>query len=304
LPASAALVYEPFDYNDAESTLPNGPAGSVTDHTGFFSLGDTATPVRPGRSPDGGAHTWASTATTTIRHDQGSLNAVSLATPVGMPAEVGKSYVYGSVGEAPRINLGATLSSGSVYWSAMIQLQTVGTAANNTIAALNNATGPSGAAVSQLLAQLVAKNGSVVGSTYKLGIGKNANTATVVYDESQEFALNGTPVFVVLSYDFQAAGGTDAIAKLWINPAPGTFGAGAEPAPTVTSAPLAIADISSIQSFVAYQYGGASPNSGNVRIDEIRVDTTWAGAVVPEPASLSLLGLSSVIFLAHRRRHA
>ena len=54
-------------------------------------------------------------------------------------------------------------------------------------------------------------------------------------------------------------------------------------------------------SYVRLEHGNATDGS---TVDEIRIGTTWADVVVPEPVTLTLLGLGSVLLVLKRRRRA
>jgi hypothetical protein len=102
-------------------------------------------------------------------------------------------------------------------------------------------------------------------------------------------ALN-TSVFVVAAYSIDT--GT---ASLWINPDPSTLGAGTAPTATETATGGTLVSIGSI-----IMRQSPAPQQ---QLAGLLVGTTWADVTsVPEPASISLIGLGAVAGLARRRR--
>ena len=291
--SAATLLYEPFNY-DAGTTL-NGVGPD------------------PVNKP---AQTWAEVNTNaTTGNDLPTITAGSLPAPTGLPAPQGNSSVHGGSGHTSRLALGTSITSGRIYYSALVRVDTTTTTANGQIMAFNNGTGTQTGNVTQMLADLWVKRGS--GSLkFVLGIGKNAATNPLPVYMSGEMDT-GTTVQVVAAYDFgpndpsdSLPDNTDGYAMLWINPDPSTLGTANEPAPTLISAPdptgvttVAITDISSIVSVALYQYGNSS-GTGNSTVDEIRVANNWqevtGGVVVPEPSSLAVL-ISAAGLLRRRR---
>jgi hypothetical protein len=121
--------------------------------------------------------------------------------------------------------------------------------------------------VGTLRARLYIRQGTLPEHS-NFGIGNaTGNQANVNYDTVDY--PNGTPVFVVLSYNqIGSTGGVDDTCSLWINPPLNA----AEPSPTKDSTDFSI-DMASVASLYLRQNGA---NNGYITIDEIRAATTWA----------------------------
>src|SRR5688572_30817493 len=111
--ARAAIFYEPFDY----------------------ATGDLHLNVNPGNN-----HTWYSSAPSpaTATTDRVQVVAGSLSSS-GMPDSVGNSVTFGDAGRTDRIYLGTNRTSGSVYYSLLLNVTdlTDGLASGATIAGFN-----------------------------------------------------------------------------------------------------------------------------------------------------------------------
>ena len=135
---------------------------------------------------------------------------------------------------------------------------------------------------------------------YELGILKQfaapspAATLEAAFDTTQSFGV-GDIVLVVGEYDFvdSGSGGTNDIARLWINPTPGDFLLEATPSVIAPATAFNLGGALSIESF---HIKGDTNTPGNFVLDNIRIGNTFADVVpvVPEPSSLVLLSLASV----------
>jgi len=141
-------------------------------------------------------------------------------------------------------------------------------------------------------------------STEELFLGKpfqNANYGFDVTDVAGGVGTGTTPVsttptFLVYRFDFTPAGDT---VSLFVNPTPGGT------LPATPSATFAIPEGAFADTFTAIRLqsgegaGGANP----FFFDELRGGGTYASVapVVPEPASLGVLALGSVLALRRRR---
>ncbi|MCU0410979.1 MAG: T9SS type A sorting domain-containing protein [Bacteroidetes bacterium] len=85
---------------------------------------------------------------------------------------------------------------------------------------------------------------------------------------------------IVGAYTF-VGGALNDSGKLWINPAPSSFG-GAEPTPTLTSTTSTEADLTSVVRFFFRQ--DATTKTPFLEADELRLGTSWAD-VVPSGGS-------------------
>jgi hypothetical protein len=283
--ASAALLrYEPFDYSDVGGTIE----------------GKT--------NPDGA--TWL-TAYAGAAPNEMTVASGSLDVPNPFQAVVGNSAeIDGSgngAGKSIRLPLGSGIGAdagGTMYYSLALRVDeltgstaTVGgffLGLNNTATATTNNPGAVGA-------RLQARIDPTDGTKYNLGIFRNVNAAAAATSWSGPLTVGDT-LFVVGSYE-SVAGTTNDIARLWINPDPGTF---ADPAFSPLTTPPTVMDSSTgtgldIGIFSIILRQSTAPH---VTLDELRVGTTWADVTpVPEPAASILFGCGSVMLLAMRRRN-
>jgi hypothetical protein len=281
--ARAAIFYEPFDYPTGDLHLNINPSNTQP----WYS--SAASPV---------------TATTDrVQVSAGSLSAS------GMPASVGNSATFGGAGRTDRIYLGTNRNSGSVYYSlTMTVTDLTGTgAAGATIFGFNNtaqtaANDDSAGQPSAISGRLLVK--AIDANTYQIGASKSSGSAIDFQFTpiGAPFTINTDTVFLVGRYTFNTASGTDDTFALWVNPSSSTFADDAlAPAPTLTAATGG--DGGQIATIILRQTTAVVP--AGLQFDEVRVDTTWAHVtsnLVPEPASLGLLGGAAATMLLRRRK--
>jgi hypothetical protein len=278
--AWSAILYEPFEYN-----------------AGAALSGQTDTHVTP-------SQTWnfvgaAGTVDPTI--GSGNLNNANL------PASSGNMAVLTSAQAASsRINLPSAVTSGTLYYSMLLNVPTFGAGFTNTttgsfLAGFNSATG-AGTNISSAAGALLIHLDPANSSAYNLGVGSTTNNADRIFDTNTHLTA-GSTVFVVVAHTLNA-GTDDDVSQLWINPDSSTFGTNNIPAPNITSSSAASAvvvpDSTQIASFFLRNN---SVEPSNIQVDEVRVDTSWAGVTgaVPEP-EMGALALSLGALLGIRRR--
>ena len=186
-------------------------------------------------------------------------------------------------------------TTGTVYWSAAMQLSAVNTlttgASGLLAAAFNNSTGP-GTAPTVVGGSLKLKKdiSDVSGNSYFVGTGVNNTTANLVFTTTPLTAGSNT-VFIVLSYTFNPSTSDDVV-NMWVNPSSADFGSGSAPAPTLTATGVGGggAEPTQIASFNIRNV--STVGAPSVVFDELRIGTTWADvtpAAVPETGSFMLL---------------
>jgi hypothetical protein len=132
---------------------------------------------------------------------------------------------------------------------------------------------------------------SASSTTYQLGIGSTVNAGT--HFSPTTYNLNQT-LLVVVAYTMNA-GSNDNVAKLYIDPTPGSLESGNTPVATETSLPSL--------TLTGFVLKDDAHLPDGLAIDELRIGTTWADvtpASVPLPASV-LEGLLLVGGLAGKR---
>ena len=281
----AAVFYEPFDY----------------------PTGDLGLKVNPSVN-----QTWYSTlASGTDDRVQVSAGSLSKA---GLPDSVGNMSTFGGAGRTDRIFLGQNRTSGTVYYSLLMNVTDLTGAATGgaTIFGFNNtaqnATNHNTAAQPTAISgRLLIKPVDIAAGTYQIGAGKaGGNAANFTFtDVALPFRTNST-VFIVGRYTFSDVVGDNDVFDMWINPSPTTFADDTlTPTPNLTTSSLATpgADGGQIATIILRQFTAVVPTG--LQFDEIRVDTTWAHAtsnLVPEPASLGMLGIAAASLVRRRKR--
>jgi len=269
LPAPAALLYDGFDYA-----------------SGVALSGQTNNNVQP-------PLTWAYVGTGASSADPKTTTG-SLTYP-GLPASVGNSILTDRTQTGvSRIALPSAQTTGTVYYSMILKVNDVTNLTNTTtgsfLAGLNNVTG-AGLSIAAAGASLMIHRDAVDTAGYNLGVAVSTANADRFFDAVDHTAAQ--TLFIVSAYQFGPAADDDN-AYLWINPAAATFGTNNIPAPDVTSSgAVSVGTASDIPTnqltSVFLRNNGVEPNQ--IQVDELRVDTTWAGVTgaVPEPGAATLI---------------
>ena len=249
-PAHAQLLshYEPFDYT------PGGPlvGGAFPWGSGAAVAGDPGAMV-----------------------SAGNLSSPSLLLPRGNSVEL----VNSSTG-VNRLWTGAYVPDPagptSVYYSLLLRVNDLaGAAAGGAfVAGFNNADPSNTGGISTAGARLQIRPSASMPGQFELGVRNDVSggrTSNLVWDTTSRAV--GDTIHIVAAYEFNAGALTNDVARMWINPSLDNFGRQSAPATALLSTG---ADISQeqIRNFFLRQVA-AGPAS--ITIDELRVDSTWAG---------------------------
>jgi hypothetical protein len=134
---------------------------------------------------------------------------------------------------------------------------------------------------------------------FQLGTGVTAvSPGSRVFDGTRNY-LPGQTLFLVLSYTFGPGGGTtDDVARLWVNPIPGSLEGVNTPVVTATG----VTDVLNNQ-LASFFLRNNSVEPASTIIDDLRVGTSWEDVTpVPEPSAFALTSLSAATFLLRRTR--
>jgi hypothetical protein len=230
-------------------------------------------------------------------------------TYAGFPDSTGNSVVTNRTQTGvSRLSLPAGATSGTVYYSMLMRVNDLTGLTNTTtgsfFAGLNNGTGP-GASITQGGALLMIHLDPDTAEAYNLGVAVNPANADRIFEETAR--ILGETLLVVCAYEFRPGADND-VSYLWINPASDTFGADAPPPPTVTSdGALSVGTASDIPlgQLVSVFLRNNSVEPQTIQIDELRVDTTWAGVTtIPEPATAAITVISLALLRRSQSRRA
>jgi hypothetical protein len=223
----------------------------------------------------------------------------------GLYAATGGSMQFGvSTGPSARLNLGTTITAGSVFYSFGFKVTDLGSlgTSGGFVAGFNNASGDQAGTPTVVSTALMMR--SISGDPGGFNLGVRKGTGTPAWSPTA-FHLNDV-IFVVGSYTFQTGSSTDDIASLWLNPDASTFGLGAAPSTTLNHTGVADINAPGIASLTFWRRGNANLTLEPAAMiaDEIRVGTTWADVTpIPEPGSAALgLALGGLLFALRRLR--
>lgn len=254
LTINSLILYEPFDYSNFGAPVSsNTPANWVYGGSGTNDLNVTS----------------------------GNLAYAGLA------ASAGNSITNGGLGLGVRRLLGASISSGALYFSALFRINDPGFGAWNGLASQAGAF--TAADNSSFRLQVMVKSNSPAG--YVIGVQKGGTGVSSAFDTTERHA--GETVFLAGKYDFTTL---PQSVTLWINPNPATFGAASPPATGFLSANTGTDGTGSANTIDRFNIrqnvpSGASSVPAAMQWDELRVGYLWSD-VTPVPPSFRLTNLS------------
>ena len=233
---SAQLLTEPFDYT------PHATSGLSAQSTGAWNIINTG--------------------------DSILINSGNLSYP-GFAASTGNSVTYGGAGTDYYRGF-ASQASGTVYYSFLLNISSLGTITTTGGYALGLIDGTTSNFAARLWIRL---SGA---SNYNVGINPGSVVANTAW--APNTLSPGTTYLIIAAYQF-VAGGNNDIAKIWVNPAsPG----GIETSPDATGTNNGATDHASIQR-VFLRQDNTTNTPGVMLVDELRVGTTWS-SVTPASA--------------------
>jgi hypothetical protein len=282
--APAAMLYEPFNYTSGQRLS-----------------GQTDTNVTPNQ-----AWNLVGTVNTDPTVTTGSLSYPGV--PVDTDSPGNSALTDRSLANASRINLPAAAASGTVYYSMVVRATDLTNFSTSTatgitstgsfFAGFSNTQG-AGTSITSAGAPLMVHRDPNNASRFQLGIGVATGNAFRQFDTAHSYGTSDT-LFVVGSYSLVAGSDNDS-ANLYVfangAPVPQT-----EPlTPNATSGPAqgAGGDLATGQ-ILAFFLRNNSLEPDHLQVDDLRIDTSWAG-VIPEPSSAVLLGTGGVAGLLTRR---
>jgi hypothetical protein len=182
----------------------------------------------------------------------------------------------GGVGLGVRRLFGSNVTSGALYFSALLRINNLGYGTWNGAASQVGAFAAPDNASFRL--QVMVRSNTP--SSYVIGVQKGGSGATATFSGAELRA--GDTVLLAGKYDFSAS--PNAV-HLWINPSPSTFGAAAEPSEgfiTATTGPDGFA----IDRFNFRQNTAASVPAA-IQWDELRVGLNWSAVTPAVPPILT-----------------
>jgi len=271
--ASATLIYyDAFSYDaTGNPQLPTAAADNSKWHQAT-AVGVTPKMTSPGMTYTQGA-TNLQTAGNAVAYDgSGSPNGVAFH-PLGTPITSGTVYysvllnvTATTVGTGNGFATGTNTSAGSF----MMGFE------QNTAADTAPVAGDSGAVL-----LIRSGDGTQTATTYNLGTGvtATAGATTRIYNTTQ--LAENTTMFLVLSYTFNTGSTHDDVAKLYVNPT--LDSSEGSNVPHVTVARVAtVNDLSQLGQFF-FRNNTVEPDA--LQVDELRIGTTWEDVFIDLPGA-------------------
>jgi hypothetical protein len=227
--AGTLILYEPFDYPNVG---------------GLVSTNNTADWVGGGSGTDD------------TRVETGGLSWPGLA------SSVGNCITNGGVGVAERRLFHTGISSGTIYFSTLLQINDFGTfnGSGSQLCALTAADNLS------FRLQVMVKGGA---NGYTIGVQKGGTGSAPVYESTSHRV--GDVLFIVGKYDFTTTPNT---VTLWINPDSGTYSGDSPPGANYILS-TAGTDNLVIDRF-NFRQNTVTTIPANMKWDELRVGLSWA----------------------------
>ena len=207
----------------------------------------------------------------------GTLEAGNLEV-AGLMQPEGNRLSWGSSSMSLRLPLNTNLTTGDIFFSFAMRVDTLGGSfvSEGTLAGFTTGTGTSfGSKIN------IRPNGSA----YQLGISKGGGSTFGGWI-SDNLNVSETH-FVVGRYRFNHANGTDDLCDLWLNPPVTSFGANSPPVATIPGVGNGGTDLGQIDR-VFFRSGGSTSSPAKLVADELRVGFTWASVTAPLRPALSV----------------
>jgi len=222
----------------------------------------------------------------------------------GLPFASGNSVLFDAtqIGSARIQVTPSAISSGTVYWSALLKVNDV-TSLNNVNGAMlggfNNTVGP-GTLPTAVGAVLRIRQDPTTASQYDIGTAVGTATGTAIAWSGPQ--NTGATLFITASYQFVSGTANDVV-NLWINPNQSDFGDATAPTATLTKTGGGTDPFTSLSTFNLRNVNTVG-TSWSAQLDELKVGNNWTDVMpsaVPEPACSGMVGLALLLFAAHRR---
>jgi hypothetical protein len=218
----------------------------------------------------------------------GTIQAGNLSVP-DLASSTGNRLAWTGASMSLRMVLGTSLTSGQVYFSFPMRVDSLGSAFTTpgTLAGFASGT-------TTLFGTKVNIRPNGIGG-FNLGTSKYTGMTFGAWAPNN-FNVGDT-IFVVGRYTYNGGSPTDDTCDLWLNPPSSSFGAASAPAATVAAAGAGGNDMNPIDRFF-FRSGGSSSSPSQLVADEVRVGLTWAEVTPPAPPSLAIHQAGSSVLVS------
>ena len=180
----------------------------------------------------------------------------------------------------------ATLNSGKVYASFLLNVQTWPTNQNRMICQLNSTSTTLGG--SDLVSFFISTTNTTTGTSNRVYVVKHGSSVTNEPPAEAPSITAGTTHLIVMRYSFDPAD-NDELA-MWVDPGSLGVGEGSVPVPATTTTNGT--DVTSFSTFAICEQNDTAKAGSSLFLDEIRIGTKWAD-VTPTSPPCTPVNLSS-----------